>query len=444
MKTPICDFARRYADGDNVRAHMPGHKGKMMLGCEDIDITEFDGADSLYECNGIIAESEGNASSLFGCDTFYSTEGSSHCIRAMMYLVCLYASSRGEKATVLAARNCHKSFISAAAMLDFDVEWIYPSEDESYLSCTVSAEMLEKILSQSKKSITALYITSPDYLGNVADVSAISAVCRRHGVLLAVDNAHGAYLRFLPKSDHAIDLGADICCDSAHKTLPVLTGGAYLHVSKDAPEVLSKNVKRALAAFGSTSPSYLILQSLDMANAYVDGGYRECLAALCEKIGAIKERLCEKGYTFVGNERTKLTIDAKKYGYTGGELAKKLADEKITVEFYDSDYLVMMFTPENADCLEKIEGVLTAIERKTPIEGQTPAFSIPERAMSIRTASFMPSEQIDVKKSEGRVLASSSVGCPPAVPILVCGEIVDKNAIKRFEYYKIDRISVVI
>ena len=440
MKTPISDFARKYADGNYVRAHMPGHKGKSMIGCEAIDITEFDGADSLYECNGIIAESEGNVSSLFGCDTFYSTEGSSHCIRAMMYLICLYASSRGERATVLAARNCHKSFISACAMLDFDVEWIYPSEGESYLSCTVSAEMLEKILSQSKKSITALYITSPDYLGNVADVSAISAVCRRHGVLLAVDNAHGAYLKFLPESAHPID----ICCDSAHKTLPVLTGGAYLHISKDAPTVLFNNVKRALAAFGSTSPSYLILQSLDLANAYISGSYRNDLASLCARMGDMKKRLGERGYTFVGNEMTKLTIDSKKYGYTADKLASMLANDNVVVEFYDSDYLVMMFTPENADCLSFVENALSRIEKRAAIDGQKLAFSAPERAMSIRSASFMPSEEIGVESSEGRVLASTGVTCPPAVPILVCGEIIDKNAIECFKYYGIKRVSVVI
>jgi len=444
MKTPICDFARRYADGDYTRVHMPGHKGKMMLGCEDIDITEFDGADSLYECSGIIAQSEANASSLFGCDTFYSTEGSSHCVRAMLYLTCLYAAARGERATVLAARNCHKSFVTAAAMLDFDVEWIYPDENESYLSCTITAESLEKRLCESEKKITALYITSPDYLGNIADIAALSDVCHQHSTLLLVDNAHGAYLNFLPESNHPIGLGADICCDSAHKTLPVLTGGAYLHISKNAPAVFDQNVKRALTMFGSTSPSYLILQSLDRANAYMDGVYRESLAALCDKIGAMKERLGKMGYIFVGDEKTKLTFNTKKYGYTGDVMAKKLADEKITVEFYDSDYLVMMFTPENADCLEKIERALTGIEKKTPIESQTPSFSIPERAMSIRRASFMPSEEIDVQISEGRVLASSSVGCPPAVPILVCGEIIDKNAIKRFEYYGIDRVSAVI
>ena len=124
MKTPICDFVREYNNSGASRLHMPGHKGKGRLGFEDMDITEIVGADSLYEASGIIRESEQNASKLFGCETFYSTEGSSQCIRAMVYLVSLLAASKGERPVILAARNCHKSFISAAALLDVDVEWI--------------------------------------------------------------------------------------------------------------------------------------------------------------------------------------------------------------------------------------------------------------------------------------------------------------------------------
>ena len=102
-----------------------------------------------------------------------------------------------------------------------------------------------------------MYVTSPDYLGGQSDVAALAEVSHRHGVPLLADNAHGAYLRFLSPSRHPMDLGADLCCDSAHKTLPVLTGGAYLHVGRAAPEPFRENARRALALFGSTSPSYL-------------------------------------------------------------------------------------------------------------------------------------------------------------------------------------------
>ena len=257
MNTPLCDFVRRYADSGVLRLHMPGHKGLGEM--QRLDITEVAGADSLYEADGIIAESQENASRLFGCPTFYSTEGSSQCIRAMVYLAVLHARLQGKVPVIAAGRNAHKTFLSAVALTDAQVTWLYPARQESYLSCPVTAADVQAL----GEDVTALYLTSPDYLGNMVDIAAISQVCRQKGILLMVDNAHGAYLRFLPESLHPVDLGADLCCDSAHKTLPVLTGGAYLHV---AHTDLLPYATNALALFGSTSPSYLILQSLDAVN----------------------------------------------------------------------------------------------------------------------------------------------------------------------------------
>ena len=128
MNTPVCDFVRAYAEGDPVRMHMPGHKGRGPLGIEALDITEISGADALYEASGIIAESERNAAELFGTEaTFYGTEGSSQMIRAMLYLAGQWARARGKsgRIMILAARNVHKSFIQACALRDYDVEWLY-------------------------------------------------------------------------------------------------------------------------------------------------------------------------------------------------------------------------------------------------------------------------------------------------------------------------------
>ena len=129
MNTPIYDFVNDYIASKTSRLHMPGHKGQSLLGCEERDLTEITGADDLFHADGIIAESERNAARLFGTHrTFYSTEGSSHVIRAMLMLAsscCPYRRVSG-RFTVLAARNVHKAFISACALLDLDVEWLYP------------------------------------------------------------------------------------------------------------------------------------------------------------------------------------------------------------------------------------------------------------------------------------------------------------------------------
>jgi arginine/lysine/ornithine decarboxylase len=443
MDTPICDFVRQYASSETVRMHMPGHKGKSVLGMEQLDITEINGADSLYEADGIIAKSEANASEIFGCRTLYSTEGSSQCIRAMLYLVSLYAKNNGRAPLILAARNAHKAFLTAAAMLDMDVDWLYPENPVSYLSCNLTAEELDKCLKNMPQKPVAVYLTSPDYLGIIADISGVAETCHRHGVLLAVDNAHGAYLKFLPKSLHPIDLGADICCDSAHKTLSVLTGGAYLHLSDSMNKVVGAQAKNALMLFGSTSPSYLILQSLDRINPYLVD-YPVLIKDNLDKIEALKNTLKQHGYKLYGNEPFKVTICAKEYGYSGNELADLLRSAKIEPEFTDPDFLVLMFSDKtDAEDFDAVEKILYQIPARSPIIKDIPSFSRGKKLMSIREAMLSESEVIPSEKCLGRILAVPTVGCPPAVPILVCGEQIDDHAISLFDYYAIDNCCVV-
>ena len=444
MNTPICDFVRQYAGSNALRAHMPGHKGRQLIGIEQLDITEIGGADSLYEADDIIRFSEENASALFGCETFYSTEGSSLCIRAMIYLTALYAKQQGRRLLIAAGRNAHKTFLSACALCDADVMWLQPGEQASYLSCAIGAQELDEVLSNAAEKPAAVYLTSPDYLGNTVDIAQIAKICRRHRVLLLVDNAHGAYLRFLRPSRHPIDLGADMCCDSAHKTLPVLTGGAYLHIAGDAPELFRAQAKTALAMFGSTSPSYLILQSLDAANAYLADGYEDRLGEFINAVQGVKQRLTAQGYVFCGDEPTKLTVCAKEYGYTGEALADELLKKDIVCEFADPDFLVMMLTPETGtEGLDRLERALTEIPEKAAVLIQPPVYQPSRQIMTIREAAFSASETIDAEHSEGRVLAAATVGCPPAVPIVVCGERIDRHALECFRYYGIRRCTVV-
>ena len=297
MTTPIVDFVRSYAKSGTARLHMPGHKGQSLLGFEPLDITEICGADELYAPEGIIAESEANATRLFGtAHSYYSTEGSSQCIRAMLFLALQGAPQSGKRPVLLAARNAHKALLYAAALLDFDIRWLWPSAqaEGALCSCPVTAEALTGALhamAQQGNTPFGVYVTSPDYLGGVQELPALAAVCRAQGVPLLVDNAHGAYLRFLPQNCHPIAQGAAMCCDSAHKTLPVVTGGAYLHLAHDAPVQDEAAVRGALALFGSTSPSYLILQSLDACNAMLAGDYPRRLVQCCAALEGLRRSL---------------------------------------------------------------------------------------------------------------------------------------------------------
>ncbi len=448
MKTPIVDFVREYAQKNSVRLHMPGHKGIKRLGVEHLDITEIDGADVLYSPDGIILESENNATQLFGTGhTFYSTEGSTLCIKAMLAIA---TANRGvERPLIVATRNSHKAFIYACALLDLDVEWIYPKENSHLCECIVTPQEIEISLDSLDRKPAAVYVTSPDYLGNILDIKGLADVCHAHKIPLLVDNAHGAYLNFLPESMHPISLGADMCCDSAHKTLPVLTGGAYLHISKDADQSYCEIAREKLSLFASTSPSYLILQSLDMCNAYLCDGYREKLARLCKRLRQLCDRLADKGYIISAREPAKILIDASKALFSGTSLAKYLRAQGIEFEFSDSDCIVMMFTPDNSDGdIDRVERALSDFDITISEPAGTdvldcPKKIYPQKVMSIREAIFAPSETVCVKNAAGRVCATPTVSCPPAVPIVVSGEVISADHIRLFEHYGIEKISVV-
>ena len=439
IPTPILDFVRSYADSNPARFHMPGHKGDGPLGCEALDITEIDGAGELYAPRGMIAESEANASALFGADTFYSCEGSSLAIRAMLALA---LEGADEPPLVLASRNAHRAFLSAAALLDFGVEWLHPSAGEAYHACTVTAAEVDAALSRLGGRCRAVYLTSPDYLGHLADIASISVVCRRHGALLLVDNAHGAYLKFLPGgSRHPMDLGADLCCDSAHKTLPALTGAAYLHVRPGFAD--ARRVKAALALFGSSSPSWLILQSLDACNPYLQG-LSGALSAFLPKLAALRAALTAHGYRLVGDEPMKLTLAAKPFGYTGDALAAALRARAVFCEFHDPDFITLMPAPQNADDdLCRLRRALLAIPRRDALPDDAPAYRAPRAVLSLRQAAFAPRETLPADQCLGSILAAPALSCPPCVPIAVCGERVDADVIRRLRYYGIERCEVV-
>ena len=466
MTTPIADFVARYARAGVSRLHMPGHKGQPFLGCEALDITEIAGADELYEAEGIIAESEANAARLFGAGrTFYSTEGSSQCVRAMLFLALQMAPQQEGRPVLLAARNAHKALLYAAALLDLDIRWLWPAagQGESLCSCPVTAEGLRGALAelaQEGRRPFGVYVTSPDYLGGMQDLPALASVCREAGTPLLVDNAHGAYLPFLPGGSlHPMALGASLCCDSGHKTLPVLTGGAYLHLAPGLP-LTDETVRGALCLFGSTSPSYLILQSLDLCNRYISEGCPDRLAGCVRRLEALRAELNAAGRRqgrplppVRPSEPLKLVLDGKAFGQAGRALAEELRRHRVECEFADDRYCVLMFTPENPeqDWARVRSGVLGALKQPpgpapdaAPEDGLFAALeqqAVQQR--TIREAVFAPQEQVPVRQALGRVCAMPAVSCPPAIPIAVSGERIGPAAAALFERYGIENVAVV-
>ncbi len=487
MKTPIYDFVNGYILKDPVRMHMPGHKGRSpLIGKKEFsdiykyDITEIDGADYLSAPCGIIAESEKNAGKLFGTDTFYSTEGSSLCIRAMLFMIVKKAEQEGKRPFILAGRNAHSTFVNACALLDIDVDWIMPLKSESYESCSISAPDLEDYIRKTGDTgikPDALYVTSPDYLGNMLDIRELATVCHKNGMLLLVDNAHGAYLKFLEKSLFPIDLGADMCCSSAHKTLPVLTGGAYLHINNGTDRFFYENARQVLSLFASTSPSYLILQSLDLCNEYLEkaSGDENMFVKAAERVSTLKRHLSKMGYELEGDEPLKISVRLRYHGccaagrnkksewgsdrhdgmdgleiadskeIDGNSLANVLKQENIYVEYHDRSHIVFMFTPLiTDDDIKGLEDVMLRYSKEinsytqddcTGRENATNTGDVihterlpkPVKAMSMKEAMMSVSETVDVKNSIGRIMAYPVLSCPPCVPVYMYGEVIGED-----------------
>lgn len=443
MNTPICDFIRTYTAGKPVRMHMPGHKGRTILGPEAGDLTEIEGADELYHARGIIRESENNASALFGtARTLYSAEGSSLCIRAMLYLASLTAK-KGSPRRLLAGRNAHRALMTAAALLDLEIDWLMPGPGEDLLGCAVTPELLEEKLKE--QPYMGVWLTSPDYTGRRTDIRAAASVCRRQGVPLLVDNAHGAYLKFLDPDEHPITLGADACCDSAHKTLSCLTGAAYLHLAAHAPAEWGEQAEQAMALFASTSPSWLILQSLDRMNRELAGDYPVRLREAARETAEIKNALADGGWTLTGDEPMKITLNAAKAGYTGTELARLLRRDGIECEFAEREFLVLMTSAETTEeDLERLKTALLSIPPRGALLSSTPSLPVPDRAMSIREAMLSPSRETPVEQAAGQVLADAAAGCPPGIPAAIAGERITAQIAACMQYYGIETCRVVI
>lgn len=440
MNTPIVDFLRSYTEQNAVRLHMPGHKGKISVPT-DYDITEIAGADFLFSPSGIIAKSEENAAILFDtAKTLYSTEGSSLCIKTMVALLKKVGINK-----LLSARNSHISFINACALLGTEVCWLYPNGKLSDISVgEYTAEDIDKALAAT--GCKAVYLTSPDYLGNMLDIGAISAVCKKHRAYLLIDNAHGAYLKFTKKDNHPITLGADMCCDSAHKTLPVLTGGAYLHISKDTLQKFSELSKSVMSVLATTSPSYLIMASLDSVNNYLSCG-KESFVKAEQKTDALKRYLHSLGFVDISKEPFKITVDTARSGISSEDLVKCLEQSGIKSEYADKSAVVLMLSTMNTD--EDFDRIFAAFKSTARFLGKSDSrkfdFTLTplKTKMSISKAFFANSEDIPTENAIGRICSETKTVCPPCVPIIVSGEVFDENSLKILKRYGIFTVSVV-
>lgn len=449
MKKTLTDELIRFSSKDKVRAHMPGHNGGRGLSRKfknhafSLDVTEFSETDDLRDPKGIILNSERRCAEIFGSKrTFYLVNGSSLGIIAAVLTAC------EKKKKVIIDRTCHKSVVAGIILSGAEPVFVSPRFDENKgVYASIQATDIKSMLDE-KPDAGAVVVTSPSYYGVCSDIRTIADVSHDSGVPLIVDEAHGAHFVFsdrLPTS--AISLGADIVIESAHKTLPSLGQTALVHITKGSM-IDEDRLKKNINLIQTTSPSYMLIASLDDAVMRMRKKLKPKIEETIEKIIEIKSRIevlgdvsCLKKTDFdVDLDITKLTIDFTALGLSGYEAAEILKKKYgIYTEMSDSRHVLFYLTPlcDKKD-LEKIGFAIEDIKKYKKENNVIPKMvAMPDikLCMSPKEAHILDSEEVSLSEARGRIAADIVVCCPPCAPITVPGQIIDDFVIEYIKQY---------
>ena len=285
----------------------------------------------------------------------------------------------------------------------------------------------------------ALFLTNIDYYGGTCRAS-------DPGIPVVVDNAHGSYLKFVSKAGfgreylHPMEFGFPvISAESAHKTLPALTGAAYLHFSKGADY---SRAKEMTALFGSTSPSYLVMESLDKVNGRLLSD-PDSVNRACASVAGLKQRLTALGFTLKRSDPLRITINARAWGWSGTEFAAFLRAHGAECEMADENYVVLLFSAITSpdDCL-RAEVSLELIPRRTAKPLAEYPVIRPKQETSIREAVFAKQHSVSVDEANGKVCGGIQVSCPPGIPIVIPGERIDSEAVEALKLYGVKSVEI--
>ncbi len=436
MDAPIYRGIKQYLSKNRISFHMPGHKGNGDWKPADLyalDVTELPDTDDLYAPTSYIKDSEEQLKRIYNTrHSFYLLGGATCGIFAML------AATVQEGETVMIDRNCHKSVIHALMMIGARPAYVYPKYNHQFgFPGGIDPDELETSL-QMHGDAKAVLVTSPNYYGGLSNIAALAAVSHRHGIPLLVDEAHGAHLPFSPLlPESALSCGADMVVQSVHKTLGALSGGALLHICSDT--ILPENVRKLLAMFQTSSPSYAILASLEFAvftAAGLEKRYKPLLAQIQEGRALVNHTA--KAY-WVGPELqntcqihaldpTRIVINVAKSGLSGYEMAALLRSKyKIDPEMADEHNIVCIATPYNdpSDVKKLTKAMLTIIKKIQPATLQhEPILQLPAAVirMTPREAFYQAGEYIHLEQAPGRIAKNLICKYPPGTPILVPGE----------------------
>lgn len=442
-QTPLYTALQEHRQLGRSAFHTPGHSGKELPFLADLlqlDVTELPDTDSLYEADGVILHAEQRAADVIGtARTLFSAGGCTLCIQTMLRLV----SAKSGKKTVLTDRVLHRSAVHAMALLDLQPIWMLPRADAGDgFPGRIHPDDVMALLKRHPDA-AAVYITSPDYFGILADIRGIADVCRQYDVPLLIDNAHGAHLFLTGENLHPIHQGAAMTACSAHKTLPVLTGGAWLNI---ADATYATYAKDAMALFGSTSPSYPIMASLDLCIQWAQTKGKQAYESLIQRVADIRAYAVECGISLPQGavDPTRIILQTVPLGITGKQAAEVFRTHLIEPEYADDANVVLIATPFHTkqDFL-RVKQAIADLPKKDPLTFGNVLPSLPKAAMTVRQAVFAQWEEIPISESIGRIAASTACPCPPGVPVVMPGEIITKEMVHFLNNYRFLTVKVV-
>lgn len=425
MKTPILEMLYNIRKENRIPFYMPGHKGGRLFGDNaspfSYDITEIAGADDLHAPTGAIKEAQEMAAKAFGAaHTFFLVGGSTAGIHAMI------GSAVRDGDEILVSRAVHKSAVHGIYHAGATAVFLNPKRNEAGFYAISPADLSRKL--REHPSVKAFYLTNPDYYGNSQDLAELVQICHAAGVRVLVDEAHGAHFAFserLPQT--AMAAGADMAVESAHKTLPALTGSAYLHLAHEEDALC---VAEMLRAFESSSPSYLMMASLDYARGYMEA-HRGDLERLLDDL--------EEIFGFAPTpwrDSTRLVFSPR--NMTGYQMAEMLRIQYgIEPEMADYDHVVMIVTLGNTK--EELVALKQAAEEIAALPGKKEEISIsfpPESVLTLRRFMYQEGAWRDLTQAVGKISAGMVYLYPPGVPLLLPGEKITKGVAEGIRSYR--------
>jgi lysine decarboxylase len=433
------------AEKDSYRYHMPGHKGKKDIfgdfekNIVGIDFTEVEGTDNLHNPQGIIKDLQKRLSEIYGTrKTYVLINGSTVGLQSAIL------SQTVPKDKIIIQRDCHKAVYNSIILGDLNQEYIWTNFNKDIgIKEPVNIDSFEKQIKNS--GVKVVVVTYPTYYGICSDIEKIAQITHDNNALLIVDEAHGAHLKFskkLPKP--AEELGADIVVQSLHKTLPAFTQTSALHVCSNRVDI--QRLESFLKMLQSSSPSYVLMASVDKALDYMVEKGSENIDNVVEEIRILKKR--HRGL-FLDKEEvenqlgcnydeSKLLINLYDKGITGGTVEKVLRESYgVYTELWDIQYDLAYVSP--ADSIDDIRYLFNSVKEisenfKDEVQ-ESPEFEVfkPNKKLSIREAFYSNKKKVNLEDGINSTSGEFIIPYPPGIPVICPGELIED---KHVEYFK--------